>query len=129
MDCKHGHAFERCALNSLPWTLSELNVFTIMKRAIYPGSFDPVTNGHLDVIGRARKLFDEIIVAVTHNDEKQPLFSLEERLALLHQALDKIDNVRVAQFDGLLVGFAVAQKASAVIRGLRAVSDFEFEFQ
>ena len=100
-----------------------------MKRAIYPGSFDPVTNGHLDVISRARKLFDEIVVAVAHNDEKQPLFSLDERLALLRQALDKIDNVRIAQFDGLLVEFAVAEKASAVIRGLRAVSDFEFEFQ
>ena len=100
-----------------------------MRRAIYPGSFDPVTNGHLDVIGRARKLFDEIVVAVAHNDEKQPLFSLEERLALLSDALDKIDHVRVAQFDGLLVDFAVAQKANAVIRGLRAVSDFEFEFQ
>ncbi len=100
-----------------------------MRRAIYPGSFDPVTNGHLDVIGRARKLFDEIVVAVAHNDEKQALFSLEERLALLGDALDKIDHVRVAQFDGLLVDFAVAQKANAVIRGLRAVSDFEFEFQ
>jgi len=100
-----------------------------MRRAIYPGSFDPVTNGHLDVIGRARKLFDEIVVAVAHNDEKQPLFSLEERLALLRDALDKIDHVHVAQFDGLLVDFAVAQKANAVIRGLRAVSDFEFEFQ
>jgi pantetheine-phosphate adenylyltransferase len=100
-----------------------------MRRAIYPGSFDPVTNGHLDVIGRARKLFDEIVVAVAHNDEKQPLFSLEERLALLGDALAKIDHVRVAQFDGLLVDFAVAQKANAVIRGLRAVSDFEFEFQ
>ena len=100
-----------------------------MRRAIYPGSFDPVTNGHLDVIGRARKLFDEIVVAVAHNDEKQPLFSLEERLALLRDALDKIDHVRVAQFDGLLVDFAVAQEANAVIRGLRAVSDFEFEFQ
>jgi pantetheine-phosphate adenylyltransferase len=100
-----------------------------MRRAIYPGSFDPVTNGHLDIIGRAGKLFDEIVVAVAHNDEKQPLFSLEERLALLHQALDQIDNVRVTQFDGLLVEFAIAQKASAVIRGLRAVSDFEFEFQ
>jgi len=100
-----------------------------MNRAIYPGSFDPVTNGHLDVIGRARKLFDEIVVAVAHNDEKQPLFSLEDRLALLHDALDKIDNVRIAQFDGLLVEFAIAQKAKAVIRGLRAVSDFEFEFQ
>ena len=72
---------------------------------------------------------DEIVVAVAHNDEKQPLFSLEERLALLRDALDKIDHVRVAQFDGLLVDFAVAQKANAVIRGLRAVSDFEFEFQ
>ena len=100
-----------------------------MRRAIYPGSFDPVTNGHLDVIGRARKLFDEIVVAVAHNDEKQPLFSLEERLALLGDALDEIDHVRVAQFDGLLVDFAVAQEANAVIRGLRAVSDFEFEFQ
>ena len=100
-----------------------------MRRAIYPGSFDPVTNGHLDVIGRARKLFDEIVVAVAHNDEKQPLFSLEERLALLGDALAKIDHVRVAQFDGLLVDFAVTQKANAVIRGLRAVSDFEFEFQ
>jgi pantetheine-phosphate adenylyltransferase len=100
-----------------------------MKRAIYPGSFDPVTNGHLDVISRARKLFDEIVVAVAHNDEKQALFTVEERLALLADALGKIDNVRVAQFDGLLVDFAVEQEASAVIRGLRAVSDFEFEFQ
>ena len=106
-----------------------LDVLFFMRRAIYPGSFDPVTNGHLDVIGRARKLFDEIVVAVAHNDEKQPLFSLEERLALLGDALDKIDHVRVAQFDGLLVDFAVAQEANAVIRGLRAVSDFEFEFQ
>ena len=78
-----------------------------MRRAIYPGSFDPVTNGHLDVVERARKLFDEVIVAVAHNDEKQPLFSLQERLDLLQQTVGKIDNVR----------------------GLRAVSDFEFEFQ
>ncbi len=100
-----------------------------MKRAIYPGSFDPVTNGHLDVIERARKLFDEVIVAVAHNDEKQALFSLEERLELLKTSIGNIDNVRIAQFDGLLVEFAAAQSASAVVRGLRAVSDFEFEFQ
>jgi pantetheine-phosphate adenylyltransferase len=100
-----------------------------MRRAIYPGSFDPVTNGHLDVAERARKLFDEVIVSVAHNDEKQPLFSLEERLDLLRQTFGRIDNVRIAHFDGLLVEFAAAQKARAVIRGLRAVSDFEFEFQ
>jgi pantetheine-phosphate adenylyltransferase len=100
-----------------------------MRRAIYPGSFDPVTNGHLDVIERGRKLFDEIIVAVAYNEEKRALFSLEERLQLLDQSIGKIDNVRIAQFDGLLVDFAVAQQANAVIRGLRAVSDFEFEFQ
>src|SRR2546430_3333011 len=103
--------------------------FSEMRRAIYPGSFDPVTNGHLDVVERARKLFDEVIVAVAHNDEKQPLFSLQERLDLLQQTVGKIDNVRIAQFDGLLVEFAREQKAAAVIRGLRAVSDFEFEFQ
>src|SRR6516162_2047525 len=100
-----------------------------MKRVIYPGSFDPVTNGHLDVVERARKLFDEVIVAVAHNDEKQPLFSLEERLDFLRQMVGTIENVRIAQFDGLLVAFAVREKAIAVIRGLRAVSDFEFEFQ
>jgi len=100
-----------------------------MRRAIYPGSFDPVTNGHLDVIERGRKLFDEVVVAVAHNEEKQALFALEERLQLLEQSIGKIDNVRIAQFDGLLVDFAVAQQANAVIHCLRAVSDFEFEFQ
>jgi len=100
-----------------------------MSRAIYPGSFDPVTNGHLDVIERARKLFDEVIVAVAHNDEKEALFTLQERLGLLQETVGKIDNVRIAQFEGLLVEFAMEQKARAVIRGLRAVSDFEFEFQ
>ena len=100
-----------------------------MRRAIYPGSFDPVTNGHLDVIERARKLFDEVVVAVAHNDEKQPLFSLQERLDLLQETAGRIDNVRIAEFEGLLVEFARAEQAGAVIRGLRAVSDFEFEFQ
>src|SRR6266516_4132454 len=101
----------------------------VMRRAIYPGSFDPVTNGHLDVIERARKVFDELIVAVEYNDEKQPLFPLKERLDLLRKTAGKIDNVRIAEFKGLLVEFARAEKAGAVIRGLRAVSDFEFEFQ
>jgi len=100
-----------------------------MRRAIYPGSFDPVTNGHLDVIERARKLFDEVIVAVADNDEKQALFSLKDRLNLLSETAGKIDNVRIAEFKGLLVDFARQEAAGAVIRGLRAVSDFEFEFQ
>jgi pantetheine-phosphate adenylyltransferase len=100
-----------------------------MKRAIYPGSFDPITNGHLDVIDRARKLFDEVIVAVTQNVEKESLFSLEERLQLLRESIGQQDRVRIGQFGGLLVDFAAAEKANAVIRGLRAVSDFEFEFQ
>ena len=100
-----------------------------MRRAVYPGSFDPVTNGHLDIIERARKLFDEVIVAVADNDEKEPVFSLSERLELLQETAGKINNVRIAEFTGLLVEFAKAEKAGAVIRGLRAVSDFEFEFQ
>jgi pantetheine-phosphate adenylyltransferase len=100
-----------------------------MRRAIYPGSFDPVTNGHLDVIQRARTLFDEVVVAVACNDEKQPLFSLRERLDLLRETAGTIENVRIAEFSGLLVEFARAQAARAVVRGLRAISDFEFEFQ
>ena len=100
-----------------------------MRRAIYPGSFDPVTNGHLDVIDRARKLFDEVIVAVAHNDQKKPLFTLDERLALLRETIGTLPNVQIAPLDGLLVEFAVSQNATAVVRGLRAVSDFEFEFQ
>jgi pantetheine-phosphate adenylyltransferase len=112
-------------LSKLPF----LCEFSQMRRAIYPGSFDPVTNGHLDVIERAQKLFDEVVVAVAHNDEKQPLFSLKERLDLLSETAGRFANVRIAEFEGLLVEFARAQKAGAVIRGLRAVSDFEFEFQ
>src|SRR5689334_22226465 len=100
-----------------------------MRRAIYPGSFDPITNGHLDVIARARKLFDEVVVAVAHNVEKEPLFTLQERLQLLRDVLGTESGIQIGQFDGLLVDFAVAQQANAIIRGLRAVSDFEFEFQ
>jgi pantetheine-phosphate adenylyltransferase len=100
-----------------------------MKRAIYPGSFDPVTFGHLDVIQRALKLFDEVIVAVAFNEQKKSLFTADERVALLTQATGRMGNVRVAQFSGLLVNFAREQEAVALIRGLRAISDFEFEFQ
>ncbi len=100
-----------------------------MRRAIYPGSFDPVTNGHLDVIERARKLFDEVVVAIAHNDQKRPLFTLEERLDFLRSTTGSRAGVTVLPLDGLLVEFAVEQGAHAVVRGLRAVSDFEFEFQ
>ncbi|MES2573093.1 MAG: pantetheine-phosphate adenylyltransferase [Verrucomicrobiota bacterium] len=100
-----------------------------MRRAIYPGSFDPVTNGHLDVIKRAVKIFDEVIVAVAHNDQKQGLFTTDERVALLKETTRDTPTVKVTQFDGLLVNFALRQQATAVIRGLRAISDFEFEFQ
>ena len=100
-----------------------------MRRAIYPGSFDPVTNGHLDVVERARKLFDEVIVAVAHNEQKQPFFTLAKRLELLQATIGGLEGVRIAPLDGLLVKFAMEQEAIAVVRGLRAVSDFEFEFQ
>ena len=100
-----------------------------MRRAIYPGSFDPVTNGHLDVIDRARKLFDEVIVAVAHNDQKNPFFPLEERLEFLRRTVGEMENVKISPLDGLLVDFAMAKNATAVVRGLRAISDFEFEFQ
>ena len=101
-----------------------------MRRAIYPGSFDPVTNGHLDVIERAAKLFDEVIVAVAVNSQKQPLFTPEERLELLRETTAAHGGrVRLARLEGLLVDYARNVGAGAIIRGLRAVSDFEFEFQ
>jgi pantetheine-phosphate adenylyltransferase len=100
-----------------------------MRTAIYPGSFDPLTNGHLDVIQRAAKLFDRVIVAVAQNDSKQPLFTQAERLALVTDAIKHLPHVKADTFDGLLIEYAARQKAQAVVRGLRAVSDFEFEFQ
>jgi len=100
-----------------------------MRIAIYPGSFDPLTNGHLDVAQRAAKLFDRVIVAVAKNESKNPLFTLEEREALVKQAVAHLPNVRTDSFDGLLVEYVAARKAKAIVRGLRAVSDFEFEFQ
>lgn len=97
--------------------------------AIYPGSFDPVTNGHLDIIERGLKLFDRIIVAVLLNISKNPLFTVEERLELLRQSVQQFPNVEVDAFSGLLVDYAAKHKANAVLRGMRAVSDFEHEFQ
>jgi len=100
-----------------------------MKKAVYPGSFDPITNGHLDIIERAAKLFGEVIVAVIHNPEKRPFFSFKERAAMIKQALPHCPNVTVDSFDGLLVDYVRRQKAGAIVRGLRAVSDFDYEFQ
>jgi pantetheine-phosphate adenylyltransferase len=100
-----------------------------MRRAIYPGSFDPITNGHLDVLERATGLFDEVIVGVAKENNKQSLFSLDERVAMIEAVATHLPSVRVMPFDGLLVDFARQQSAVALVRGLRAVSDFEFEFQ
>ncbi len=100
-----------------------------MRTAIYPGSFDPLTNGHLDVIQRAAKLFDRVVVAVANNEDKHPLFTLDERLGLVKQAVRLIPGVEADTFDGLLIDYVVSRKSQAIVRGLRAVSDFEFEFQ
>jgi pantetheine-phosphate adenylyltransferase len=100
-----------------------------MRTVIYPGSFDPLTNGHLDVVQRATKLFDRVIVAVARNESKSPLFTQAERLDLVTQCVKHLPNVETDAFDGLLVNYAEERSAQAIIRGLRAVSDFEFEFQ
>ncbi len=100
-----------------------------MKKAIYPGSFDPLTFGHLDVIRRASKIFNPLLVAVAQNEEKHPLFSLEERQEMLKEAVQDIQGVEVSSFTGLLVEYCSTNKIGVVIRGLRAISDFEFEFQ
>jgi pantetheine-phosphate adenylyltransferase len=100
-----------------------------VRTVVYPGSFDPLTNGHLDVVQRAAKLFDRVIMAVARNEAKQPLFRLDERVDLVAKAVAHLPNVQADSFDGLLVDYARRQGAQAIIRGLRAVSDFEFEFQ
>jgi len=99
------------------------------KIALYPGTFDPITNGHFDVIERALKLFDEVIVAVAISQDKKPMFSLEKRIAMINAATQELQNVRVIGFDNLTVDLAVEHNASVLIRGLRAVSDFEYELQ
>jgi len=101
-----------------------------MKIAIYPGSYDPITNGHLDIIERSSKLFDKIIVAVASNGEKgKALFSKSERIEMINRSIIHLNNINVDSFDGLLVDYAADKKANAIIRGLRALSDFEFEFK
>jgi pantetheine-phosphate adenylyltransferase len=97
--------------------------------AIYPGSFDPITNGHVDLIRRASKLFDEVIVAITQNTNKTGFLSIEERILAANNAVNSLNNIRVLSFDSLLVDFAKKHNAQIIIRGLRAVSDFEYEFQ
>ena len=99
------------------------------KIAIYPGSFDPVTNGHLDILERGLKIFNKIIVAILYNPNKEYLFNLEERMEMLKDCLKKFKNVEIDSFDGLLVNYAAHRKAHAILRGLRAMSDFEYEFQ
>ncbi|MFH7765239.1 pantetheine-phosphate adenylyltransferase [Acinetobacter sp. BSP-28] len=98
-------------------------------RVIYPGTFDPITNGHIDLVSRAAKMFDEVVVAIAIGHHKNPVFSLEERVELAKKSLSHLPNVEFVGFDGLLVNFFREQKATAVLRGLRAVSDFEYEFQ
>ena len=100
-----------------------------MRTILYPGSFDPVTNGHIDVALRASSIFDRVVIAVAANAEKSPLFTTEERMELLRDACRDIRNIEISHFDGLLVNALAKFDASAVIRGLRAVSDFEYEFQ
>ena len=104
-----------------------------MRRAIYPGSFDPLTNGHLDIIERGCKLFDEVIIGILVNPEKQPFFTIEERHEMINEILNDINqgncNVRVDSFRGLLVNYAIAQEADAIVRGIRAISDYVYELQ
>ena len=103
---------------------------TNLRRIIYPGTFDPITNGHVDLVGRALQLFDEVVLAIAADSTKKPLFSLEERKALAEKALASFGTkVRITPFNGLLIDFVLKENSRAILRGLRAISDFEFEFQ
>lgn len=99
------------------------------RKAVYPGTFDPVTYGHLDVIKRAASIYDEVLVAIAHSRDKGPLFSVAERVEMMREATKDLDNVQVEDFDSLVVDYAIAKSARVVIRGLRMISDFEYEFQ
>jgi pantetheine-phosphate adenylyltransferase len=98
-------------------------------KAIYPGTFDPLTNGHLDLVARGAKIFDHLVVAILKNSEKAPLFPVSERIEMISESVQPFDNVSVATFDGLLVEFVQAQGAQAILRGVRAISDYEYELQ
>src|SRR6059036_3099894 len=101
----------------------------VAKRAVYPGMFDPMHNGHVDVIQRSLQIFDELIVAVVANPSKQPLFSVKERLEMIDEATSELSNFRIVAFDGLLIDLVARERADCIVRGIRAVSDFEYEFQ
>ncbi|HPA14653.1 MAG TPA: pantetheine-phosphate adenylyltransferase [Desulfobacterales bacterium] len=101
----------------------------MQKVAIYPGSFDPVTNGHIDIVKRGLKLFDKIIVAILHNPSKKSFFSVKERMEMLRESLKESGNTEIDTFQGLLVDYALLRKAHAILRGIRALSDFEYEFE
>jgi pantetheine-phosphate adenylyltransferase len=100
-----------------------------MRRAIYPGSFDPITNGHLDIIERSSKLFDEVIIGVLVNSQKTPLFNFDERIEIIRAVVADLPQVRVDTFNGLLVNYAQSQQADCIVRGIRAISDYEYELQ
>lgn len=99
------------------------------KVAIYPGTFDPITNGHLSILNRALKIFDKLTIAILNNPQKTPLFSIDERIAMIQEILKDNPNIEIDSFDGLLVDYVVKKESKVIIRGLRALSDFEFEFQ
>ena len=99
------------------------------KLAVYPGTFDPITHGHISIINRALKIFDKLNIAILHNPQKQPLFSLDERIFMIKDVLKDKSNIEVESFDGLLVDYVLKKKTNVIIKGLRALSDFEYEFQ
>ena len=99
------------------------------KIAVYPGTFDPITNGHLSIVNRALKIFDKLIIAILNNPQKAPLFSIEERIFMIKDVLKSKSNIEVDVFDGLLVDYVIKKKSNVVLRGIRALSDFEYEFQ